>query len=54
MLLTVVKSVVGSWTEHHLIVIGLMFMAVVVLLPKGLMGLVQPALVSVLSRGALR
>lgn len=53
-LLTVVKSVVGSWTEHHLIVIGLMFMAVVVLLPKGLMGLVQPALVSVLSRGALR
>lgn len=53
-LLTVVKSVVGSWTEHHLIVIGLMFMAVVVLLPKGLMGLVQPALVSVLSRGGRR
>ncbi|MBX9587781.1 MAG: branched-chain amino acid ABC transporter permease [Hyphomonadaceae bacterium] len=53
-LLTIVKSVVGSWTEHHLIVIGLIFMAVVVLLPKGLMGLVQPALVSVLGRGSRR
>lgn len=53
-LLTVIKSVVGSWTEHHLIVIGLMFMAVVVLLPRGLMGLVQPALASVLSRGGKR
>lgn len=41
-LLTIVKSVVGSWTEHHLIVIGLMFMGVVIFLPKGLMGLVQP------------
>lgn len=53
-LLTIVKSVVGSWTEHHLIVIGLMFMAIVVLLPKGLMGIVQPSLVSVLSRGGKR
>lgn len=41
-LLTIVKSVVGSWTEHHLIVIGLMFMGVVIFLPKGFMGLVQP------------
>lgn len=41
-LLTIVKSVVGSWTEHHLVVIGLLFMAVVIFLPKGLMGLVQP------------
>jgi branched-chain amino acid transport system permease protein len=41
-LLTIVKSVVGSWTEHHLVVIGLLFMAVVIFLPKGLMGLVRP------------
>ena len=39
---TIVKSVVGSWTEHHLIVIGILFMLVVIFLPKGLMGLLQP------------
>lgn len=41
-LLTVLKSVVGSWTEHHLIVIGLLFMSAVIFLPKGLMGLIRP------------
>ena len=41
-LLTVLKSVVGSWTEHHLIVIGVLFMAAVIFLPKGLMGFVRP------------
>lgn len=41
---TIVKSVVGSLTEHHLIVIGILFMVVVIFLPKGLMGLVQPLL----------
>lgn len=40
--LVVIKSVVGSWTEHHLIVIGLMFMAGVLFMPKGLIGLVRP------------
>jgi branched-chain amino acid transport system permease protein len=49
-LLTAFKSVVGSWTEHHLIVIGLMFMAAVIFLPKGLMGFVRPAVVRILSR----
>jgi branched-chain amino acid transport system permease protein len=50
-LLTAFKSVVGSWTEHHLVVIGLMFMAAVIFLPKGLMGLVRPAVVrTVLAR----
>lgn len=42
-LLTVLKSVVGSYTEHHLIVIGLLFMGVVIFLPRGLMGIVRPA-----------
>jgi branched-chain amino acid transport system permease protein len=50
MLLTVFKSVVGSWTEHHLVVIGLLFMAAVIFLPKGLMGLIRPAVVRMLSR----
>jgi len=41
-ILTVLKSVIGSWTQHHLLVIGLLFMAAVIFLPKGLMGLVRP------------
>lgn len=43
-LLTVLKSVVGTWTEHHLIVIGLLFMGAVIFLPRGLMGFIRPAL----------
>lgn len=53
-LLTIVKSVVGSWTEHHLVVIGLLFMAVVIFLPKGLMGLVQPIVRRALAGGGRR
>ncbi len=49
-LLTVLKSVLGSYTEHHLIVIGLLFMAAVIFLPKGLMGIVRPAIVRMLER----
>jgi branched-chain amino acid transport system permease protein len=49
-LLTVLKSVVGSWTEHHLVVIGVLFMAAVIFLPKGLMGFVRPAVARMLSR----
>lgn len=48
-ILTVLKSVIGSMTEHHLIVIGLLFMAVVIFLPKGLMGLVRPRIERMLS-----
>jgi branched-chain amino acid transport system permease protein len=49
-LLTAFKSVVGSWTEHHLVVIGLLFMAVVIFLPKGLMGFVRSAVARILSQ----
>src|SRR5207253_3563175 len=49
-LLTAFKSVVGSWTEHHLVVIGILFMAVVIFLPKGLLGLVRPVVALMLSR----
>ncbi len=41
-ILTVLKSIIGSITEHHLILIGILFMATVIFLPKGLMGLVRP------------
>ncbi len=50
-ILTVMKSVIGSMTEHHLIVIGLLFMATVIFLPKGLMGLVRPRIERMLGGG---
>ena len=40
-LLTVLRSVLGSYTEHHLIVIGTLFMLAVLFLPSGLLGLVR-------------
>lgn len=49
-LLTVLKSVIGSYTEHHLIVIGLLFMGTVIFLPKGLMGSVRPLIERMLAR----
>jgi branched-chain amino acid transport system permease protein len=48
-LLTMLKSYIGSFTENHLIVIGLMFMGAVIFLPKGLMGIVRPAIERMLS-----
>lgn len=50
-ILTVLKSVIGSMTEHHLIVIGILFMATVIFLPKGLMGFVRPWIERRLSGG---
>jgi len=50
-LLTVIKSVIGSWTEHHLIIIGLLFMSAVIFFPQGLMGVVRPKVAKWLSRG---
>lgn len=43
-LLTVLKSVVGSFTAHHAIVIGVLFVASVIFFPKGLVGYLAPAL----------
>lgn len=54
LLLTVLRSVVGSWTEHHLIVVGVVFMTMVVFLPKGLLGLLRPAVARALQRKAAR
>jgi branched-chain amino acid transport system permease protein len=41
-LLVIIRSIIGSWTEHHLIIIGAMFMCSVLFLPRGLVGIVQP------------
>ncbi|MDB5942701.1 MAG: inner-rane translocator [Ramlibacter sp.] len=43
-LLTGLRSVVGSYTAHHQIVIGLLFIVVVIVLPRGLVGYAAPAL----------
>lgn len=38
-LLTSFKSIIGTWTSHHHIVIGLIFVVIVISAPKGLVGL---------------
>ncbi|MFM2051772.1 MAG: hypothetical protein RL682_2263 [Pseudomonadota bacterium] len=43
-ILTVLRSVIGSFTAHHQIVIGVIFMISVVFFPKGLIGYVVDAL----------
>lgn len=43
-ILTGLRSVVGSFTAHHHIVIGVMFVIVVVVMPRGLIGYAAPAL----------
>jgi branched-chain amino acid transport system permease protein len=54
-LLTGLRSVVGSYTEHHQIVIGLLFVVVVIVLPRGLVGWLAPVLQRALdARGAGR
>ncbi len=51
-ILTVLKSVIGSMTEHHLIVIGLLFMVTVIFLPKGLMGFIRPSIERLIGGGS--
>ena len=51
-ILTGLKSVIGTWTEHHLIIIGALFMVSVIFLPKGLAGFVLPRLRARLARRA--
>lgn len=43
-ILTGLRSVVGSFTAHHHIVIGVLFVVVVILMPRGLIGYATPAL----------
>lgn len=49
-LLTFIKSFAGSLTEHHLVIIGGLFMACVLFLPQGLMGSIRPWLLDRLDR----
>ncbi|MHB8353916.1 MAG: branched-chain amino acid ABC transporter permease [Burkholderiales bacterium] len=41
-ILTGLKSVIGTFTEHHAIVIGILFVLSVIFLPKGLVGYLRP------------
>lgn len=41
-ILTTLKSVIGTYTEHHLIVIGVLFVVSVIFFPKGLIGYLRP------------
>lgn len=43
-LLTVLKSVLGSFTAHHHIVIGFLFVVVVIAFPRGIVGYLVPLL----------
>jgi branched-chain amino acid transport system permease protein len=49
-ILSALKSIVGSYTEHHLIIIGVLFMISVIFFPKGLIGYLWPRLEAWLSR----
>lgn len=49
-ILTVLKSVIGSYTEHHLIAIGGLFIALVLFFPKGFMGFLRPRVEALLGR----
>ena len=54
MIITVLKSVIGSLTEHHLIVIGLLFIGAILFMPKGLLGLAKPGIENLLRRRSLQ
>jgi branched-chain amino acid transport system permease protein len=43
-ILTGLRSVIGTFTAHHLAVVGILFMLSVVFFPKGLLGYLQPRL----------
>jgi branched-chain amino acid transport system permease protein len=49
-ILTALKSVIGSWSEYHLIIIGALFMLSVIFLPKGLAGYALPRIQRRLAR----
>ena len=48
--LTVLKSVIGTFTEHHLIIIGTLFVFSVIFFPNGLAGYARPRLERWLAR----
>jgi branched-chain amino acid transport system permease protein len=48
-LLTMLKSVMGSMTEHHLIAIGLIFIGAILFMPKGIVGVFKPRVERVLA-----
>ncbi|WP_197700472.1 branched-chain amino acid ABC transporter permease [Variovorax sp. HW608] len=52
-ILVLLKSIVGSYTTHHVIVIGTVFMLVVLFLPHGILALARDRLVRRLGRASV-
>jgi len=50
-ILTGLKSIIGTYTEHHQIVIGTLFVVSVIFFPGGLIGYLRPRLNAWLARG---
>lgn len=50
--LSLLRSVIGTYTEHHLIIIGLLFMAAVIFFPRGFAGVVRPRIQRLIARRA--
>lgn len=53
-ILVALKSVISTYTSHHLIVIGSLFIVLVLFVPHGLAGYVRPYLVGWLEKRGLR
>ncbi len=49
-MLTILKSIVGSFTEHHLIFVGGIFILLVLFFPKGLAGFIRPKVENLFDR----
>ena len=53
-ILVLLKSIIGTWTTHHLIVIGSLFILLVLFVPQGLAGFVRPRIAAWLEARAQR
>jgi len=51
LILTVIKSIIGSFTAHHLIFIGAIFVTLVLFFPKGLTGFLRLRVEALMGRG---
>lgn len=46
LILVILKSFIGTWTTHHLIVIGTLFVLLVLFVPQGLIGYIRPRVIA--------
>ncbi|WP_088710119.1 branched-chain amino acid ABC transporter permease [Noviherbaspirillum denitrificans] len=53
-ILVLLKSFISTYTEHHLIIIGALFIALVLFVPQGMIGCIRPRLMAWLERSGSR